>query len=195
MIKSLFEHFIFTLGHNMRNLRFFCLLVLPLCVAALAQNTPAPPKRGPSTPEERKRLVSIEHKMETSPLDKGLDKDIKWALDWVRDVPDVTVNLCWAPLEPAIKSDYKYRAKLPGQFALSSAAFLIEHPDKAGDEVAPYIAGVEGVLRAYKSTLKSEPEATSDELDELLKLQVAGTLADYVRKAAKDCQQQPEKQS
>jgi len=178
----------------MRTVRFLCLLVFSLCLA-FAQNTPAPPKRGPSTPEERKRLVSIEHKMEASPLDKGLDKDIKWALDWVRDVPDVTVNLCWAPLEPAIRSDYKYRAKIPGQFALSSAAFIIEHPDKASDEVAHYIAGVEGVLRAYKATLKSEPEARSDELDVLLQKQASGTLADYVRKAAKDCQQQPEKQS
>jgi hypothetical protein len=181
----------------MRTVRFLCLLICTLCLAALAvaQNTPAPPKRGPSTPEERKRLVSIEHKMEASPLDKGLDKDIKWALDWVRDVPDVTVNLCWAPLEPVIRSDYKYHIKVPGQFTLSSAAFIIEHPDKAGDEVAPYIAGVEGVLRAYKSSLKTEPDARSDELDELLKLQAAGTLADYVRKAAKDCQQPPEKQS
>lgn len=183
----------------MRTIRFLCLLICTLCFAARAvaqnQDTPAPPKRGPSTPEERKRLVSIEHKMEASPLDKGLDKDIKWALDWVRDVPDVTVSLCWAPLEPVIRSDYKYRTRIPGQFALSSAAFIIEHPDKAADEVAPYIAGVEGVLRTYKSTIKSEPEARSDELDELLKLQAAGTLADYVRKAAKDCQQQPEKQS
>lgn len=179
----------------MRTVRFFSLLVLTLSLAALAQDTPAPPKRGPSTPEERKRLVSIEHKMEASPLDKGLDKDIKWALDWIRDVPDVTVNLCWSPLEPAIRSDYKYHTRIPGQFAISSAAFIIEHPDKATDQVAPYIAGVEGVLRAYKSTVKSEPEAKSDELDELLKMQAAGTLADYVRKAAKDCQLQPEKQS
>ncbi len=179
----------------MRTVRFFSLLVLTLSLAALAQDSPAPPKRGPSTPEERKRLVNIEHKMEASPLDKGLDKDIKWALDWIRDVPDVTVSLCWSPLEPAIRSDYKYHTRIPGQFALSSAAFIIEHPDRATDQVAPYIAGVEGVLRAYKSTVKSEPEAKSDELDELLKMQAAGTLADYVRKAAKDCQLQPEKQS
>jgi hypothetical protein len=179
----------------MRTFRFLTLLLLSLCLAASAQNSPVTPKRGPSTPEERKRVVSIEHKMEASPLDKGLYKDIKWALDWVRDVPDVTVNLCWSPLDGAIRSDYKYRTRIPGQFTLSSAAYIIEHPDKSTDESAPIIAGVEGVLRAYKSTLKSEPEAKSDELDELLKKQAAGTLADYVRKAAKECQQQPEKQS
>src|SRR5260370_7239619 len=116
------------------------------------------PKRGPSTPEERKRLISIVQKMEKSPLDKNLDKDIKWALDWVRDVPDVTVNLCWAPLDPAIHSEYRYRAKLPGRFALASAAFIVEHPDKAHNEMQQYIAGVEGVVKTYKAILKAHPD-------------------------------------
>jgi hypothetical protein len=176
----------------MRHLRFLCLLVLLVGSLGFAQDEP---KRGPSTPEERKRFVNIVQKMEKSPLDKNLDKDIKWALDWVRDVPDVTVNLCWAPLDPAIHSEYRYRAKLPGQFALASAAFIVEHPDKAHNEMEQYIAGVEGVVKTYKAILKAEPDAKSDEMDNLLHKWTDGTLADYVRKAAQDCQQQPDRSS
>jgi hypothetical protein len=185
----------------MRNVRFLRLLIcsLLICslslVVAVAQDAPAPPKRGPSTPEERKRLVEIVRKVEKSPLDAGLNKDIKWALDWVNDVPDVTVDLCWAPLAGAITSNYKYRTRIAGQFALSSAAFIVEHPDKTNDKVAQYLAGVEGSLQVYKAILKSDPDAKSEDLDELLQKQKDGKLEEFVRKASKDCEAQPDRQS
>lgn len=184
----------------MRKALSLCLSVLILCCiaysVAAAQDAPAPgPTRGPSTPEERKRIVNIAHKLQSSPLDTGLNADIKWALKWIEDVPDVTVNLCWTPLDDAIQSDFKYRTRIPALFAIASAAFLVEHPDKAHDQVAPYLAGVEGTLKAYKAMRKSDPEAKSDAMEELLQKQSDGTLEDFVRKAAEDCQERPNKSS
>jgi len=42
---------------------------------------------------------------------------------------------------------------------------------------------------------KSDPEAKSDAMEELLQKQSDGTLEDFVRKAAEDCQERPNKSS
>ena len=69
--------------------------------------------------------------------------------------------------------------------AFSIGAFVIEHLGKPADDVAPLVAGVEGVLNAYKSILKSDPEAKSKALDNLLAKQREGKLAGFVREASK----------
>lgn len=163
----------------MRNQVSVGLAVLLLYTMAAAQQ-----KRGPSTPEERKRAVAIARKLEETPLDAGLRPEVQWAIHWIADVPDVQVNLC--PQSLGDFRGYKYAPVIATQVALSSAAFLIEHPDHAGEDVAQYIAGVEGALKAYKSILRSHPEK-SPALDELLRKQDHGELASYVREAGKGC--------
>ncbi len=60
------------------------LAVLILFTAALAQD--APPKRAPSTAEERQRFASLTHKLEQTPLDKSLYKEKIWAKKWLEEV-------------------------------------------------------------------------------------------------------------
>ena len=60
----------------------------------------------------------------------------------------------------------------------------MEHPDKAKDQNAQFLAGVESTLKAYKAILESKPDAKSKGLDGLLEKQSHGTLADFVRDAA-----------
>jgi len=156
---------------------YLAIFLLFLCCVAAAQEQP----RGPSTPEERAREVAIAHKLEAAPLDEGLYPEREWAIRWVIEVPDVHVNLCPSVLGDFRKSKYKYSSEIIGQLALSSAAFAIEHPNKMNSLVAQYVAGVEGVLKAYKAILKIKPEARSEALDDLLQEQSYGQLEDFVR--------------
>jgi len=143
------------------------------------------PKRGSSTPEERKRFVAIAHKMEDAPLDPSLRKERDWALHWMVDIPDINVNPCPELLGNFLESRYRYKAEINGQVAFSMAAFMIEHPDKIGDIVATNTAALEGALKAYRSILRIEPTAQSSFMEALAEQQSEGKLTEYVRELTK----------
>ena len=85
------------------------------------------------------------------------------------------------------KEKYTYASEMVAQLLLSSGAFVIENPDKAKDDKAQYLAGAEGVLNAYQSVIKEQPQARSKALDNLLQKQNEGELANFVRDASKKC--------
>ena len=161
------------------------LLMLAAGVAAGGQITSA---RGPSTPEERTRAVAIAHKLEAAPLDESLVPEREWVLRWLIEVPDVHVKLCPGVLGKGfLRTKYKYSSNLVAQLTLSTAAFILEHPDKAGDDLSAYTAGAEGVLKAYAAILREKPKAKWKDLDEPLAKQGQGQLADYVRENSRSC--------
>ncbi|HEY6308605.1 MAG TPA: hypothetical protein VI488_19340 [Candidatus Angelobacter sp.] len=169
----------------MRKAVWVCLAVLVLSSLLVAQDEP---KRGPSTPEERQRFVAITRKLEQTPLDKSLYAEKKWALDWIGDIPDINVTVCPQVLgEDFLNSRYRYMVEVMGQVVFGNVVFLIEHPDKKGDNVAQYTAGVESALKAYKGILKADP-LVSRALEELLEKQNQGKLTDFVRETSKACQ-------
>lgn len=159
------------------------LLFLSLCAAQQGQK-----QRGPSTAEERARFVSIAHEYEVNPLDPAVKKDQEWAILWLIEVPDIHTKLCTDALGKAYnKENYTYAPTIVTQMLLSSGAFVIENPEKAKDDKAQYLAGVEGVLKAYQSIIKEQPQTRSKALDDLLQKQSQGELPDFVRDAAKKC--------
>jgi hypothetical protein len=135
-----------------------------------------------STPEERARLVALSHKLESNPLDPSLRSEREWALKWLIEVPDIHVNVCASVLGDYFK--YKYSSEINIQLTFSSAAFAIEHPDKAGDQLAQYVAGAEGALKAYSAILQQTPRAKSKVLDDILQKQAQGQLKAFVEDAA-----------
>lgn len=168
------------------------LILISFSLAVAAQGN----ERGPSTPEERQRFVTIAHKLEQAPLDESLHKEREWAFLWLVQVPDVHVNICTAPLGDFMKSKYKYSSEIVGQMTFSSGVFAVEHLGKPTDEAAQYLAGVEGALRAYQAILKSKPNTKSKALDDFLEKQKQGKLADLVREAAKSgCQNNGDRSS
>jgi hypothetical protein len=167
----------------MRKTLFICLL-LSISYSALAQNEP---KRGPSTAEERQRFLALTRKLEQTPLDKSLYAEKKWALQWIEDIPDINVTPCPTVLGvDLIASRYRYSSNLLYQVLFGNVAFLIEHPDKKGDTVAQYTAGVESALKAYKGILRADP-VVSRPLEDLLHKQSEGKLADFVKNSSKEC--------
>jgi hypothetical protein len=149
---------------------------------------PEKPAEKHSTPEDRQRLVAIAHKLEAAPLDPALAPERQWATNFVVAVPDVHVRTCTNLLSDLRRPKYKYRSEMSEQLLISSAAFLIEHPDQAENFRAQSVAGMEGVLKAYSAILKTEPQATAKSLDALLEKQREGKLADAVWDIAKSCQ-------
>lgn len=153
-------------------------LLLYLCDVAASQQ-----KHPPSTPEERQRFIAIAHKLEQSPLDPSLRKDREWGLLWLIQVPDITVNMCTAALGKFYDEKSKYSPEMTAQLTFSMGAFVIEHPDQASDQLAQYMAGVEGALNAYKAIVQVHTDAKSKELDRMLAMESRGELSDYVKES------------
>jgi hypothetical protein len=151
---------------------------------SVAQEKPADKH---SSPEDRQRLVSIAHKLEVAPLDPALAPERQWAASWTIGAPDVHVRICPALLGDLRRPTYKYRSEMSAQLLISIAAFLIEHPEQADNYRVQSIGGMEGVLKAYASITKVEPQATAKSLDALLHKQREGKLADAVGEIVKSC--------
>lgn len=167
----------------LKKMPLFAVALVLLCFVCSAYAQ----KRGPSTPEERKRAVEMATFLETNPLAKEA-KDIRGALlFFLAEVPDITVSLCMDVVGDSKKFKGDYDAELTGQLVYSQAKFIIEHPDKAQDEAAVFLAGVEGVLRTWQAIKTAKPKAKLPLMDELLEKQKAGTLADHVQEGMKNC--------
>jgi len=69
----------------------------------------------------------------------------------------------------------------------SEAAFVIEHPEKAKDVEAIYVAGVDGALHAYEAIHKKDMSYRLPHLDDLIQKRDQGKLTDYVHSTAKKC--------
>jgi len=124
-------------------------------------------ERGPSTKAERTRVIQIALGAQSDPLESE-KRDGAWLRAWVNDMPDLTLNpspldgwLKFAP-SPAI------RAALGFQYLASVMAFQIQHPDLASQPMVSDRAGLEGVLRAYETLLRTDRPVRSLKLDQAL---------------------------
>jgi hypothetical protein len=157
------------------------LFLLFSLLAAVAQS------RDPATAEPRQRVVAIAHKLEATPLDRALFPEREWAKQWIIENPDVRIRMCMQLLPDLRRPRHKFRLEIVDQMMLSSAAFLIEHPDKVGDHLAENVGGLQGVLKAYAAIVKSNPDARVQALDDMLEEQSRGQLVEFARETIKAC--------
>lgn len=158
---------------------FFALLV---CAApAFAQAS------AQSSPEDRQRFVAIVHNLERTPLDPALRDDRKWALQWLIEAPDVSVNICLDPLGRVSDKHYAHAAEIVVQYSIAMGAFIIENPGKANDSDAQQLAGVESALTAYRAMRTAQPDKISPEFEKLLAKQSRGELPGFVHDAFASC--------
>src|SRR5579871_3164081 len=136
--------------------------------AQQSQQPQQPQKRGPSTPEERTRAVKIAHELEDDPLGKSAKEDRQWVIQWIIDIPDITVTECDDFFGTIPKTPRGRMREIVNQMVISSAAFMIEHPDKVKDDQAVATAGLLGALKAYQSILKEEPDARWPYVDKVV---------------------------
>jgi carboxypeptidase Q len=148
-------------------------------LAALAQT------RGPSTPEERARVVALVEKLQSNPIDPQLQSERQWALRWLIEVPDVSVTMCSDLLKPVLGSKYKYEPDLIAFHTLASAAFVIKNP--GANLFTVNKAALESTLAAYQAILQAKPKATLKGMDALVQMKINGELDKFVQRATDSC--------
>lgn len=166
--------------------------VITIAVLSIFLTVAVADQRGPSTPEERKRALNVIEQLEQRPLDPTLKQDREWVFQWLKEVPDVNAAMCTGIIGPLLEEKpTDTRSILTYQNVLASAAFKMQNPDKAKDHVAVFMAGAEGMLRAYDNILKKDPALKSAFMEELKQKQASGTLLAYVRQGAETCAKHP----
>jgi hypothetical protein len=157
-------------------------------VACAAAPAPAkPPARGPSTPEERAKAVTLVKSIEAQPLGPEADDARRWLVKWINEVPDIDVHVCGDLVAPALLKSYPYSKQVGYHAIFAQTGFAIEHPDKAKDRLAGWTAGTEGTLRVYEAILKTKPDARLAYLDDLVARRDRGELRAFVEQSSKKC--------
>ena len=124
--------------------------------------------RGPSTPEERAKVIELTRMLERDPLDESADATRQWLREWTIEVPEIRFHVCSELLSHGLGENYPYSREINLQTILSGAVFTLEHQDRRRDDVGAYIAGVEGTLRMYEALVRSRVDARSPFLDDLV---------------------------
>src|ERR1700676_3648068 len=158
---------------------------------AQQQQTP-PPHRGPLTAEERTMAVKIAHALESDPLAKDAKDNREWVIQWIIDIPDITVTVCNDYFGKMPDPPRGHSKEIVRQMIISSAAFMIEHPDKSKDEQAVATAGLLGSLKAYQAILKGDSDARGPYVDKIVQMRDQGKLDDFVSDTRRKCAQDGE---
>lgn len=149
-------------------------------------------QRGPSTPEERARAVKIAHDLEDDPLAKDAKEQREWVIRWIIEIPDITVDVCFDYFGKTPDPPRGRSMEITNQMVISSAAFMIEHPDKAKDEQAVALSGLLGAIKAYQAILKQESASRWAQMDKLILMREQGQLDEYVADTRRKCAQKDE---
>jgi hypothetical membrane protein len=137
----------------------------------------------------RADFVALVRLLEREPLAANANATRQQLRQWIFDVPDIRFTVCPDLLGHALGDDYPYSREVNDQVMLSGAVLTIEDRGKARDDIAVYIAGVEGALRAYEVLVKSRPDAHLAALDQLLEKRDRGELVDHIAALANEkCQ-------
>jgi len=143
-------------------------------------------ERGPSTAEERAKVIDLTRKLEIDPLNPQAEEWRVWLAKWIDEVPDIIIPICPPLLPQLLRSNRNYAHELAMQVVYSSAAFIVEHPREQVDQQAVFQAGVDGMLKAYQALLKTKPKARWYFLDSLIDMRDKGELKEYLRKQIDD---------
>jgi hypothetical protein len=149
-------------------------------------------QRGPSTPEERARAVKVAHELEDDPLAADAKEQRAWVYQWIEDIPDITVNVCYEYFGTLPHPPPGHSVEIAHQMVISSAAFMIEHPDKAKDEQAIAFSGLLGAIKAYQAIIKQESASRWAQMDKLILMREQGKLDEYVADTRRKCAQDNE---
>jgi len=170
---------------NVRTVSFVLYFLILFCPLLAPSLLPAY-ERGPSTAEERAKVIDLTHKLEADPLNPQAEEWRVWLAQWIDEVPDVIVPVCPGLLPQLVRANRNYSHELAMQVVYSSTAFIVEHPERQVDQQAVFQAGVDGALKAYQAILKARPKARWYFLDSLLQMRDKGELQEYLRKQIDD---------
>jgi carboxypeptidase Q len=162
---------------------------LALSFALLATLAAAPAgaaaSRGPSTPEERAKLVALAAELEKTPRGPKAAESRQWLMAFLQEVPDILAKQCGSLFGPPAQ-----RQTLPPevlqQQLFSNAAYAVDKQVSSGSTEA-LTAGVIGALRVYEAFRADNSTPANVIVDDLLRLERAGELDTFVRAQGRAC--------
>ena len=120
------------------SITFFAFILLTIAVqTGFAQN-------------EKELVIKTARAFETAPLAKETKEMYKKAFLWIAETDQVTVGLCGGVVGLFTDKKYKNMDELLSAYDVGMAAFKLENPTKASDEMTAQLAGVQTVLKTYK---------------------------------------------
>lgn len=145
------------------------------------------PQQMPTTPETKAHMLQLINTLETDPFNKNAKENAREVLLWLTNAPDVTVQLCGGVMGELSKFKGGEGSTLVGQLIFSEAKFILENPDKANDQQAINVSGVEGVIRTYNAMKQAKPKLKIEPMEKLLQLQSEHKLEAFIEEALKKC--------
>lgn len=134
---------------------------------------------------EKEMVIKTARALEEKPFDKETKKMREQALKWVIETDEVSITACGGVMKPFLEKKNKFGSELTVAYTIGMAAFKLENPDKAKDENATQLAGLETALKSYEAILKENPKGKFEAVDALLTKRSNGELINYVVSA--DC--------
>lgn len=131
-------------------------------------------------PSDKETLIKVVRFLEEKPFDKDAKKYREWGFLYVVETKDVSVTLCTNAVKAALEKKNKNSGELLTHLSLAMAAFKLENPDKANDETAAQIAGIESMLKSYEAMVKEKPKTKFGGMDELIEKRNNKTLAAHI---------------
>jgi hypothetical protein len=129
--------------------------------------------------EASEKLIKTARLLEQKPLDKDTKELRAWAIKWLIVTDKVSVGVCSLML--GVEKKYKYSSDLFTQYTIGMAAYKLSNPDKAQDEDAAQLAGIESAITSYEAIVAEQPKAKNAFMDDLLAKRGQGALAVYVK--------------
>ncbi len=162
-----------------RALQLFALVSL---FGALTTSAFAQAPRGPSTPEERARVVKLADESRKDPLAVHA-ADGAWLEQWINDVPDYILKPEAVAMWCKRTAKGEMRKIIQFQYSASAMGYQIKHnlPEaKTAPEMAAVdLAGLDGVLAAYEVLLAKDEANRSPKMDEAVARRNKGELAAF----------------
>lgn len=150
--------------------------------AAWSMPAAAQTARGPSSAEERARVVKLAADSRKDPIAVAA-ANADWFEQWISDVPDVQFRPEGVAKWCLKNAKGDLRKVIQFQFGASYVAYQIEHnlpdPQKPEEVGAVNLAALEGVLAAYETLLAQDPKNRSTKMDEALLRRGKGELAAF----------------
>lgn len=151
-------------------------------LGAMSMPATAQAARGPSTVEERARVVKIAAESRKDPL--GVQAaNANWFEEWISGVPDVHFRPEGVAKWCMKNAKGDMRKIIQFQFGASYVAYQLEHTifdaQTPEDVRAVNLAALEGVLAAYETLLAQDPKNRSTKMDEALVIRGKGQLAAF----------------
>jgi hypothetical protein len=150
-----------------------------LAPAPSAAPPTTPAGRGPSTADERARVLRIAREGQHDPR-RVAQREAAWLSGWIDDIPDLSLEYGtvydWVSgaAAPAIRDVLRF------QYAASAMALQIDQPGLAGHQDAIDGAALTGVLEAYETLVHADGALASSGLDRALAARKQGKLADFL---------------